>query len=170
MNKCNSIKKVILYSLVIFYDIVSLFWCYIISSNFVYNLSEIQIRGPRIVIIGGADLPTWSFLMGGVIGCACSVLFVVLSLALVFLFAVAILKKQTNRKLSILLCIFSALSLIVFMMIPAHTYVVSLYVLVRKLPFLKYMQFIYIMISLIIIVTNILFTVKRRKGENERKL
>ena len=103
--------------------------------------------------------------MGGILGCACSVLFVLLSLTTVFLFTISILKKQTNRKLNILLCIFLVLTLIIYMLILAHTYVVSLYALVRKLSFLKYIQFIYIIISLIIIVTNILFAIKRRKRE-----
>ncbi len=161
MNKFNLVKKSILSALVILYDIVSLFWCYIITSNFVYNLSEIQRRGPSITIIGGADLPTWSFIMVGILGCACSVLFVLLSIATVFLFTISIFKKQTNRKFNILLCIFSALTLIIYMLIPAQTYVVSLYALVGKLSFLKYIQFIYIIISLIIIVTNILFAIKR---------
>ena len=159
--KNNAINKLIFTTLIFTYDIVSLFWCYIISSNFVYNLTEIQQRGPSITIIGGADLPTWSFIMGGILGCACSVLFVLLSLTTVFLFTISILKKQTNRKLNILLCIFLVLTLIIYMLIPAQTYVVSLYALVRKLSFLKYIQFIYIIISLIIIVTNILFAIKR---------
>ncbi len=159
--KNNLIKKFVLYAFVIIYDVVSLLWCYIISSNIVYNLTEIQRRGPSITIIGGADLPTWSFIMGGILGCACSVLFVLLSLATVFLFTVSIIQKQTNQKFKILLCIFLALTLIIYMLIPAQTYVVFLYALFRKLSFLKYIQFIYIIISLIIIVTNILFSIKR---------
>ena len=159
--KNNAIKKFVLYAFVIVYDVLSLFWCYIITSNFVYNLTLIQKRGPSIGIIGGADLPTWSFIMVGILGCACSVLFVLLSIATVFLFTISIFKKQTNRKFNILLCIFSALTLIIYMLIPAQTYAVSLYTLVRKLSFLKYIQFIYIIISLIIILTNILFAIKR---------
>ena len=165
MKKIVLVKKLVLSALVILYDVVSLLWCYIISSNFVYNLSEIQRRGPSITIIGGADLPTWSFIMGGILGCACSVLFVLLSIATVFLFTVSIIQKQTNRNLNLLLCVFSALTLIIFMLIPAQTYAISLYILVRKLSFLKYIQFIYIILSLMIIVTNILFAVKRRKRE-----
>lgn len=161
MSKSNLIKKSVLYAFVIIYDVVSLFWCYIITSNFVYNLTEIQRRGHSITIIGGADLPTWSFIMGGILGCACSVLFVLLSLTTIFLFTILAIRKQTNRKFNILLCIFSALTLIIYMLIPAQTYVVSLYALVRKLSFLKYIQLIYIIISLIIIVTNILFAIKR---------
>lgn len=161
MNKFNLVKKSILSALVILYDIVSLFWCYIISSNFVYNLTKIQIKELGIEIIGGADLPTWSFIMGGVFGIAFSVLFVGLSVATTFLFTVSIFKKQTNRKFNILLCVFSAITLIIYMLIPAQTYVVSLYALVRKVSFLRYIQFIYIILSLMIIVTNILFAIKR---------
>ena len=161
MNKFNLVKKSILSALVILYDIVSLFWCYIISSNFVYNLTKIQIKELGIEIIGGADLPTWSFIMGGIFGIAFSVLFVGLSVATTFLFTVSIFKKQTNRKFNILLCVFSAITLIIYMLIPAQTYVVSLYALVRKVSFLRYIQFIYIILSLMIIVTNILFAIKR---------
>ncbi len=161
MSKSNLIKKSVLYAFVIIYDVVSILWCYIISSNFVYNLTEIQMNEHSIGIIGGADLPTWSFIMGGILGCACSVLFVLLSIATVFLFTVSIIQKQTNRKFNILLFIFSALTLIIYMLIPAQTYAVSLYALVRKLSFLKYIQFIFIIISLIIILTNILFAIKR---------
>ena len=161
MNKFNLVKKSILSALVILYNVVSLLWCYIIPSNFVNNLTEIQKREPSIGIIGGADWPTWSFIMGGVFGIAFSVLFVVSSLVTVFLFTAAILKKQKNQKIGVLFCVFSVLTLIYFMLIPAHTYVVSLYALVRKLSFLKCMQFIYIIISLIIIVINILFAIKR---------
>lgn len=161
MNKFNLVKKSILSALVILYDIVSLFWCYIISSNFVYNLTKIQIKELGIEIIGGADLPTWSFIMGGIFGIAFSVLFVGLSVATTFLFTVSIFKKQTNRKFNILLCVFSAITLIIYMLIPTQTYVVSLYALVRKVSFLRYIQFIYIILSLMIIVTNILFAIKR---------
>ena len=157
----NLIKKFAFFTLVFIYNIVSLLWCYIITSNFVYNLIEIQRRDPSITIIGGADLPTWSFIMGGVFGVAFSVLFVVLSLATIFLFTVSILKKQTNRKFNILLCVFSALTLIIYMLIPPHTYGVSLYAVVRIVSFFKYIQFIYIILSLMLIVTNFLFTIKR---------
>ena len=103
--------------------------------------------------------------MGNVVGVVFPILFVLLSVAVTFLFTVSIFKKQTNRKFKILLCIFLALTLIIYMLIPAQTYIVSLYALVRKLSFLKYLQITYIVLSLVIIVKNILFTIKRRKKE-----
>ena len=163
MSKSNLIKKSVLYAFVIIYDVVSLFWCYIITSNFVYNLTEIQMNEHSIGIIGGADLPIWSFILGGILGCACSVLFVLLSIATVFLFTISILKKQTNRKLNILLCIFLALTLIIYMLIPAQTYNIALYSLASKIPLLKYSQIFYIIISAV----NIIFLIlPKRAGKN----
>ncbi len=170
MNKPNLIEKFISFLLVILYDIVSLLWCYIITNNFVYNLTEIQIRESSIGIIGGADLPTWSFIMGGVFGIAFSVLFVVLSLATIFLFTVSIFKKQINRKLNILLCIFLVLPLIVFIFIPTQAYVVSLYILVGKLSFLKYLPILYVIVSLLAIVANALIAIKKVRKNDENIL
>ena len=160
MKKVELVKKLILSALVILYDVLSLFWCYIITSNFVYNLSLIQKRGTSIGIIGGADVPTLIYKMGNVIVGVFSILFVLLSITTVVLLTVSIIQKQTNRKFKILLCIFLTFTLIIYMLIPAQTYAVTLYALVRKL---KYIQFIYIIISLIIIVTNILVAIKRRR-------
>ena len=78
---------------------------------------------------------------------------------------VSIFKKQTNRKLNILLCIFLVLSLIVFIFIPTQAYAVSLYVLVRKLSFLKYLPILYVIVSLLAIIANALIS---KKGEKNR--
>lgn len=159
--KNNLIKKFVLYAFVIIYDVVSLLWCYILVKNLIFEFSTVKIGLNGIEIIGGADIPTLIYKMGNVIGVVFPMLFVLLSITTIVLFTVSIFKKQTNRKFNILLCVFSALTLIIYMLIPAQTYVVSLYILVEKLSFLKYIQFIYIIISLIIIVTNILFAIKR---------
>ena len=161
--KKKFLKKIILSTLAVLYDIISLLWCYIITSNFVYNLAEIQRRGPSITIIGGADLPTWSFIMGGVFGIAFSVLFVVLSLATVFLLTISVFKKHQHPIINILLCVFSALTLIIFMLIPTQTYAVSLYALVRKLSFLKYSQSFFIVLSFFVLIANIFPLIKKKK-------
>lgn len=161
MNGLNSIKKFISSSLIILYNIISLLWCYILVKSLIFELFTVAIGTNGIEVIGVADIPILIYKMGNVIGVVYPMLFVLISLANVFLFTVSIFKKQLNRKFNILLCVFSALTLIIYMLIPAQTYVVSLYALVRKLSFLKYIQFIYIIISLIIIVTNILFAIKR---------
>ena len=143
------------------YGIVSLFWCYILIKSLIFELSTVAIGMNGIEVIGGADIPTLIYKIGNVIGVVFPMLFVLLSITTVVLLTVSIIQKQNNRKLNVLLCVFLTLTLIIYMLIPAQTYAVSLYALVRKLSFLKYIQFIYIIISLIIIVTNILFAIKR---------
>ncbi len=155
-------KKFILSALVTLYDIVSLFWCYILVKSLIFELSTVAIGMNGIEVIGGADIPTLIYKIGNVIGVVFPMLFVLLSITTVVLLTVSIIQKQTNRKFYISLCIFSTFTLIIYKLIPAQTYAVSHYILVRKLSFLKYIQFIYIIISLIIIVTNILFAIKRR--------
>lgn len=159
--KNNVIKKFAFPTLVFVYDIVSLFWCYVIIESLIFEFSIVKIGLNGMEIIGVVDIPTLIYKMSNVIGVVFPILFILLSVATVLLLTVSIFKKQTNHKLSILLCIFSILILIIFMMIPAQTYFISLYILVRKLSFLKYIQFIYIILSLIIIVTNIFVTIKR---------
>ena len=161
MSKSNLIKKFVLYAFVIIYDIVSLFWCYILVKSLIFEFSTVKIGLNGIDIIGGADIPTLIYKIGNVIGVVFPILFVLLSVAITFLFTVSIFKKQTNRKLNILLCIFLVLSLIVFIFISTQAYVVSLYVLVRKLSFLKYLPILYVIVSLLAIIANALISKKR---------
>jgi len=161
MKKIVLVKKLVLSAFVILYDIVSLLLCYVFIKSLIFELSTVKIGLNGIEVVGGVDLSTLIYKMGNVIGVVFPILFILLSVATVFLLTVSIFKKQINRKFNILLCIFSALTLVIFMLIPPQTYVISLYILVRKLSFLKYIRFIYIIVSLIIIVTNILFAIKR---------
>lgn len=164
MSKSNLIKKFVLYAFVIIYDVVSILWCYIISSNFVYNLTEIQMNEHSIGIIGGADGPTLMFMFGGTLGIALVIMFAFLSIATVFLLTVSIFKKQKNQKFNRLLCIFSVLTLIIFVFIPAQTYNIALYSLASKIPLLKYSQIFYIIISVVNIMVNILYTCKNNRN------
>lgn len=91
------------------------------------------------------------------------ILFLVLSLGTAFLLTFSMLKKQTNQKISILLCIFLTLTFIVFMLIPPQMYVVSLYTLVQKLSFIQYLQIFYGILSLATIITNALFAIRKER-------
>jgi len=164
--KNNLIKKSAFFTLIFIYDLVSLLWCYIISSNFVYNLTVIQMNEPSIGIIGGADLPTFSFIMGGILRCTCSVLFVLLSLATVFLYTVSIIKKRSNRNFNVLLSIFLVLALIVYLLIPPQAYAISFYLIINKLSIIKHIQYVYIIVSVTSIAERIFFI--SRKGIAEQ--
>ncbi len=162
--KNNLLNKVAFFILVFIYDIVSLFWCYILVKSLIFELSTVAIGMNGIEVIGGADIPTLIYKMGNVIGVVFPILFVLLSITTVVLFTLSIFKKQTNRKFNILLCIFLVLSLIVFMMIPAQTYAISLYLLARKLSFIRYIGVFYIVLSIAIIVINILFSIGKKNA------
>lgn len=163
MKKNYFFKKLVSPAIIILYDIISLIWCYIIFSNLVYNSSLVSINENSIGIIGGADAPTTLFLLGKFLGVGFSILFILLSMAIIFLLTISTFKKQANQKSSILLCIFLVLSLIVFIMIPTQTYTISLYILVRKLLFIRYIGVFYIVLSIAIIVINILFSIGKKK-------
>lgn len=159
--KNNLIKKFVLYAFVIIYDVVSLFWCYILVKSLIFEFSTVKIGVNGIDIIGGADIPTLIYKMGNVIRVVFPILFVLLGITTVVLLTVSVLKKQTNRKLNILISVLIALSLFVFMMIPFRTYYVSSYLLIKIFSFLKYTQIVYIMLSFTVIVKNILSVIKR---------
>ncbi len=157
-----NLKKKVSRVITIIYDILSLFWCYIITSTLVYYIPKIQMNEHSIGIIGGADTPTAIFIMGRLLNCAFSIPFVILSVVTVFLLTFQIFKKHVNQKFSILLCVFLTILIILFMLIPIRSYIVSLYSLIGNLSIIKFLQFFYIILSLGIIVTNILFAINRR--------
>ncbi len=163
MKKVEVVKKLVLSVLVILYDIVSLFLCYVILSNLIFNLTLVSVGQNSIGIIGGAGIPTLIFKAGNVLKCGLAILFVLLSIVTVFLLTVSMFKKQTTGKLHILLCLFSALTLIVFMPIPVQAYSIFLYVLVEKISFFKYLKIIYSILSVATVVTNALLATRKRR-------
>ncbi len=160
MNKLNLFKKFTSYSLVILYDVLSFFCCYIILSSFIYIFSSASTNENGIGIIGGAGMPTAMFIIAKVWGSFFPIMFVFLSIATVLLLTVSTFKKQINQKSHILLCVFSALSLILFILIPTQTYLIPLYLLVEKLSFFKYLPTLYIVLSIAINVKCLLLAVK----------
>lgn len=170
-KKVELVKKLVSPAIVILYDIVSLFWCCVFIQNIIFNFSDIKIGADgidnTINIIGGADIPTLIYKMGNVIGVVFPILFVLLSIATAFLLTVSVFKKKLNQKLNILLCIFSALALIVFMLIPRQTYYVSLYTLIRfhKIPLIERSHIFYMLISLAVIAFNLFSYIKCKRED-----
>ena len=169
MNRSNMIKKSISSALVILYDIVSLLWCRIILIGFVFSLSLVSSDENSIAIIGAADSTAFIFNTGNALGRVLPILFVLLNVAAVVLLTVSTFKKRTGRKLHMLFCAISTLSLIVFFIMYERTHFIPFYLLVHKISFLKYSYIVYVILSLVVIAKNILFAVKRRSKENEGK-
>ena len=131
MNKPNLNWKPISIILAIIYNIATLFWDYIILKTLFYNLS----------------FNFGAFTIAGALSIGFYIMFVLFSFATVVLLTVSMFKKQTNYKLRILLCVFLTITLIAFIMIPVQFYVISLYMIVRKVPIFKYAQTFYIILS-----------------------
>lgn len=158
------IKKIAFSIAVILYNIISLFWCYVILNNITYNIHLLSVgKNGTVGIIGGAGLPTFMFELGNIVPIVASILFMLASIASVIVLTVSVFKKQTNRKSSVLLCVLLTLSLISFMLIPIQSYVVSLYIVAQKVPFASYLQIIYIALSLLLVTKNIMSAVKLSK-------
>ncbi len=163
-------KKTIKCILIILYNIISLFLCYVLVKQLIYNFSYIEVEKNGLDIIGGADVPTLIFIAGNIFGWINYLTFLLLSLVTVALLTFSIIKK-TNRKLRILICILLVLSLITFLLIPTQTYVISLYTIISNIPFFYYVPYIpntYIFFSVIIIFINILFLIEKTNKEVEK--
>ena len=169
MKKNNFAEKIIFSVFSTLYSVISLFLCCVIINNLINSVFKISVNENNIGIIGGADTPTLIFQIGNVLQFAFSILFLIFSIAAVSMLFVLILGKKAKPKFRILICIFSALSLIVFMMIPAQSYILKLYILVRNLSFLKYSNILYIIISVVIIAVNVFIIIKKNQELSNQK-
>ncbi len=168
MSRVELVKKIASRVLVLLYDIVSVFGCYIIVNSFAfafYLLSE-ETSDHSIGIIGAADGPTTMLIFGEVLGILSAVtvvLFVLSSVATAVLLTVSAFKKQPTLRLSLWLCVLSVLTFILFVVIPPQSYAVSLYRWVRKIVFLRYFSDIYAILSLVVIMKNVFTIIKQLK-------
>ena len=99
--------------------------------------------------------------MKNILGSILPAIFILLTVAITFLLTMSVLKKQIPRKSNILLSIFAAISLMLIFLMPERASSFSYYKLMREARIIQYFPLFYILISLILIVTNILFAKKR---------
>ena len=127
------------------YGIVALFWCYVLVSALVYSYSDLYVDSNSVGIIGGAENPALLFglktmLLSPIILIA---LFILCSFATVVIGMIVALRKQPRRSLHIAVCVLVMVSLLLFLLIPIQTYVVSLYLLGKFVSIVRYTQYIY---------------------------
>lgn len=150
MNNLRKLKKIVFSAHLIIYDILTIFWCYIILRNIVYTYTNVFLSESSITIIGGADTPTTLFMMSKLFGCFFSIVFILLSIVILVVQIFLKSKKRISEKLNIILCVVLTLSLIVFMLIPIQRYAVSLFALVRTEFLIKYIILFYIILSILL--------------------
>lgn len=154
-------KNNLLKILVIVYDVISLVWVGIISLTLYYNLFSIRIDEGTYSIIGGADISFIISSISGSIGFFATILFLLSVLATVILLTFSVFKRSSNRKLTILTSVFVAGCLLLFILIPQHSYVEAFYLLLRKVLYFYSTRDLYIIISSAIIPLNIFYNIKR---------
>ncbi len=159
-------KNNLLKILVIVYDVISLVWVGIISLTLYYNLFSIRIDEGTNSIIGGADISFITSSISGSIGFFATILFVFSVLATVILLTFSVFKRSSNRRLTILTSALVAVCLLLFILIPQHSYVEAFYLLLRKVLYFYSTRDLYIIISSAIIPINI-FTNTKRENDNE---
>lgn len=158
-----NLKKNIFRIVAVIYDIVALFWCYVITSDIIYELTSIGVNEGSIGIIGGADLPTLTFMLqtGAIFSFILHITFALLNIVIPLLLTIAAFRTKTNRALNIWLIVLLGVALIFFILIPAQTYIVALYAAVLRLGYLAaILKIAYFVLSGSAIVLNILGLIK----------
>lgn len=137
----------------ILFDILTLFWCGVFLENIIYSVTRISADKGAVGIIGGADFPTLLFILqtNGLI----QIFFIPASIAAGILLTISAFKSLKIKHIRIILTVLIFVSALVFLLIPPQSSAVSLYTVLRKIPFLKYVNLIYILIAAINIVLSV---------------
>jgi hypothetical protein len=155
------LKKNIFRIVAVIYDIVALFWCYVMASALIYEFTNIHIKDGSIGIIGGADLPTLTFMLQT--GAIFSFIFALLNIVIPLLLTIAAFRIKTNRALNIWLIVLLGIALTIFILIPTQMYIVALYAAVLSIGYLAaILKIAYFVLSGSAIVLNILALIKRK--------
>lgn len=147
MKQRGVVKKYILPTLTVLYDVSTLFWYYVIINGLIYNFSRIFVRDNGIGIIGGADTPTSMFQEGNLLKLILALLFLAASIGTAVLLTLLARKKYISRKASIALCVCSVVSFVAFFFIPVDTYLVSLYAVVRNVLLVRCAHIVHVVLS-----------------------
>ena len=120
------LKKNIFRIVAIIYDIVALFWCYVLASNLIYRFTGISVYGGSIGIIGGVGYTTVVFEYVEISRFDLPITFIILSLFSVVLLTISAfktcVKKRTNIWLICLLCG----AIMMFCIFPKMTLIITL--------------------------------------------
>lgn len=146
----------------VIFDILTLFWCGVFLENIIYSVTRISTDKGSVGIIGGADFPTLLLILqtNGFI----QLFFILVGIAAGILLTIMAFKSPKIKDIRIILTVLIFVSALVFLLIPMQSYAVSLYTVLRNIPFLKYVNLIYILIAAI----NIVLSVVRGKHLNEK--
>lgn len=120
-----NLKKILFRIVAIIYDIVTLFWCYVLGSNLIYYLTPIGVNEGSIGIIGGAYFPTAIFEYTMILRVILQIVFIISSLFSVVLLTVTAFKSRVKKRANIwLICLLSG-ALTLFILFPKLTLIIT---------------------------------------------
>ena len=159
-----NLRKNIFRIVAVIYDIVALFWCYVMTSTLIYKFTKIGVNNGSIGIIGGADIPSLMFMLktGAIFGVVLHITFVLLNLVIAVLFTITAFKPKTKRSLNICLIVLLGVALTYFMLIPLNSYIVALYAVLKAEYLIPLTRIIYYVVSAVSIFVNVLALVKQK--------
>lgn len=166
------LRKNIFRIVAVIYDIVALFWCYVMASALIYEFTNIHIKDGSIGIIVCADLPTLTFMLqtGAIFSFILHITFALLNIVIPLLLTIAAFRTKTNRALNIWLIVLLGIALTIFVLIPTQMYIVALYAAVLRLGYLAaILKIAYFVLSGSAIVLNILALIKRKDDVKRKK-
>ena len=135
--------RILRWVLAILYDVITLIYIHVILSSLVFAVTSVSAGEHSIGIIGAAD---WSALFHVPL-IILILAFIAISLTAAVLLTVTAMKKGPKTGMKVLVCVLILLSMILLLLIPSQVYVVPLYLLVSKMPFMKFVYTYYLVLS-----------------------
>lgn len=135
--------RVLRWGLAILYDGITLVYNYVFLSSLVFAITSVWADEHSIGIIGAAERP--SLFHNPLI--IFIVAFAVVSLTTAVLLTVTAIKKESKMGMKVFVCVLILLSVMLLLLIPPQVYAVPLYMLVSKVPFMKFAYTSYLVLS-----------------------
>lgn len=135
--------RVLRWGLAILYDGITLVYNYVFLSSLVFAITSVSVDEHSIGIIGAAERP--SLFHNPLI--ILIVAFAVVSVTAAVLLTVTAIKKESKMGMKVSACVFILLSVMLLLLIPPQVYAVPLYMLISKVPFMKFAYTSYLVLS-----------------------
>ncbi|MBQ4333483.1 MAG: hypothetical protein IJC33_06875 [Clostridia bacterium] len=131
------------WGLAILYDGITLVYNYVLLSSLVFAITSVWADEHSIGIIRAAERPSLFHNLLIIL----IVAFAVVSVTAAVLLTVTAIKKESKTGMKVPACVLILLSVMLLLLIPPQVYAVPLYILISKVPFMKFAYAYYLVLS-----------------------
>ena len=131
------------WGLAILYDGITLVYNYVLLSSLVFAITSVWADEHSIGIIRAAERPSLFHNLLIIL----IVAFAVVSVTAAVLLTVTAIKKESKTGMKVPACVLILLSVMLLLLIPPQVYAVPLYILISKVPFMKFAYEYYLVLS-----------------------